>query len=74
MFVSFLITAAKALATIPVLHICGLAVLATLALVCMGVLAFMVHECMATVLVGWQHERRRKARRASFRRRYGVRA
>lgn len=74
MFVSFLITAAKALATIPVLHVCGLAVVAMLALVCMGVLAFIAYECMATVMVGWQHERQRKARRASFRRRYGVRA
>lgn len=74
MFVSFLITAAKAIATIPMLQVSGLIVLATLALVCMGVLAWVAYECMATVVDGWQHERQRKARRASFRRRYGVRA
>lgn len=74
MFFSFIITIGKALMSAPALQVCGLTLLAMFAIICVGVLAWIGYESATILVTGWQDERRRARRRASFRRRYGLHA
>lgn len=74
MFSSLLTTGAKAIMATPAFEMCGVLVMAMTFLVGVGFLSAIAYERATLLIVGWQDARRRKARRASFRRRYGVRA